>query len=77
MGSVAEALMATFTGQPGVAADYLEPGLAPVSAVVVVVVATGFSAGLVSVPAVASATSLGGLATISPGQLAGLATVGT
>ena len=68
--------MATFTGQVGVAADYLEPGLLPPAGP-----PAGFalySAGLVSVPAVAAATSLGGLATIStlPGQLAGLATVG-
>ena len=54
--------MATFTGQPGVAADYLEPGLPPV-----------FVAG----PPAGVASYSRGIATVIPstGQLAGLATV--
>ena len=69
--------MATFTGQPGVAADYLEPGLPPVFVAGPPAGVASYSAGMASVLTIPPTTSLGGLATISTsvGQLAGLATV--
>ena len=56
--------MATFTGQPGVAADYLEPGLSPVAAVVVPNGVALYSRGNATV--IPSTGQLAGLATVSP-----------